>query len=67
MHLDATKASHKKMVPGGYVCFDDTLLTRDGWAGKGKDAVPFLLDNGFEVFDNDYNNCVILRKKKDEE
>jgi len=46
----------------GFICFDDTKLTRDGWDGKGKLAVPYLLKNGYEVVDNDYDNCVLLQR-----
>lgn len=50
MHYDATINSYKKVVPGGFICFDDVWLDEQGnWQGKGKTAIPFLIDNGFKV------------------
>jgi hypothetical protein len=64
MHLEASKAALIKVVINGFICFDDTALKRDGWYGKGKLAVPYLLDNGYEIVDNDYDNCVLLQRVK---
>ena len=68
MHLDAVQNSYQKIVVDGFICIDDTVYTRrflgkSEWEGKGKLAVPFLLNNGFKIFKTDRKNCVLLQKK----
>jgi len=61
MHLDAAKGLIGKMIDDGYICFDDTEFKDGKWEGKGKLAVPFLLDNGYEIICKDGGNCLILQ------
>lgn len=75
MHYDAAKAIAGKIPKGGFVCFDDVnpvdkegnlLFQRVGpkhmeWSGKGKTAIPYLLENGFEIIYN-IRACVLMRK-----
>ena len=77
MHYDSAKAIAANIPEGGFFCFDDVnpvdqkgnlLFIRVDrshmeWSGKGKTAIPFLLENGFEVIDN-IRACVLLRKVK---
>lgn len=71
---DASAASHgviaialrHLMSPSGLVVFDDTWRHPDGWKGKGRMAVPFLLTKRFEVQhatkgEEPHNGFVVLR------
>lgn len=50
MHLDASIAIVNKVIPGGFICFDDVWKDEKGvWQGKGKTAIPYLLEKGFVV------------------
>jgi hypothetical protein len=40
------------LVPGGLVVIDDTWPDGAGYAGKGSDAVPELVANGFTIVDS---------------
>ena len=52
MHLDAAQAILGKTGQGSVIAFDDTWRDgRGGWLGKGRDAIPLLLNNGFAVRD----------------
>lgn len=64
MHLEASKNLIEKIVLDGIICFDDTFMNSDGiWDGKGKLAVPFLLQNGFsKILKNE--GAVVLRRNK---
>lgn len=56
-HLTVAQLIASHVVPGGLVVLDDTWALPSvldptpgpGWNGKGGAAVPYLLDNGFEV------------------
>jgi hypothetical protein len=48
MHLTCCKNIIPKMDIGGLICFDD-IFDKNTFAGKGKTAIPFLLENGFEI------------------
>ncbi len=62
MHLLAAKAVFNKIVPGGYICFDDTWKENSEWLGKGKYGIPFLLNNGFYICQVIDPHCVLLQK-----
>jgi len=56
MHLECAKAllgtlsnGEPRMPVGGVVVFDDTKLVKGEYPGKGELAVPYLLENGFEL------------------
>jgi len=49
MHEACAQAINTKMRGGGIVVIDDTWTDDGVYAGKGKLAVPLLLDNGFEI------------------
>jgi hypothetical protein len=49
MHLACARALIPRVVPGGLVVIDDTWADGEGYAGKGRDAVPALLAGGFRV------------------
>jgi FkbM family methyltransferase len=50
VHRNCAESVVKRMPMGGIVVFDDTWLTETGeYGGKGKLAVPYLLERGFDV------------------
>lgn len=49
MHLACARAFAEKCPPGGIVVFDDAFFDGAEWSGKGKTAVPYMLENGFEL------------------
>jgi hypothetical protein len=75
MHLDCVREIHTNMPAGSFVCFDDVnpvgpsgnmLFEKVSsshmlWSGKGKTAIPFLVENGFHIIDN-IRASVLLRK-----
>lgn len=61
MHLDCARSLPRLVTPYGIVCFDDTWLRNGQWTAKGTLAMPFLLDNGFEVVDA-RNRAALLRR-----
>jgi hypothetical protein len=75
MHLDCAIAIKDKIVPGGYVVFDDVnpvdekgdLILKpvaedyNLWSGKGKTAIPYLLDNGFVLIDNQRSGALLQK------
>lgn len=62
MHLDCAQSVHAKLSEHGVVCVDDTWLVDGKWSAKGTLAVPYLLDNGFELVDA-RNRAALLRRK----
>jgi hypothetical protein len=64
MHLDCARNLLDKLAPDGLICFDDTWRDMDGkWTAKGTTAMPFLLENGFEVID-ERNRAALLRRSQ---
>lgn len=64
MHLDCAVSLISKLAPDGLICFDDTWLDTMGkWTAKGTTAMPFLLDNGFEVIDA-RNRAALLKRRQ---
>lgn len=63
MHLDCARSVSEKLSTFGLVCVDDTWLTDGKWCAKGTLAVPYLLDNDFEIVEA-RNRAVLLRRKR---
>ena len=62
MHLACAKELKEKLAPDGLICFDDTWVSSDGtWTAKGTLAMPYLLENGFEVISAE-NNAALLQR-----
>jgi tetratricopeptide (TPR) repeat protein len=61
MHLKCAMAIVQKLSPDGLVCFDDTWIEDGLWVAKGTTAMPYLLENGFEVVEA-RNRAAILRR-----
>jgi hypothetical protein len=49
MHRRCAVAFIEKCSRGGKVVFDDAFYDGKHWSGKGKTAIPLMLDNGFEI------------------
>jgi hypothetical protein len=50
-HLDLAKEVESLAAPGAVIVFDDTWVDKNGKPdGKGRDAVPWLMDNGWSAF-----------------
>lgn len=62
MHLDCAQSLADKLAPDGLICFDDTWLVDGRWTAKGTTAMPFLLENGFEVIEA-RNRAALLRRR----
>jgi predicted O-methyltransferase YrrM len=61
MHLDCAKSLVRKMNKNGIVTFDDIL--NKNLDGKGKLAIPYLIQNGFKIIKEDYQiKSVTLEK-----
>jgi hypothetical protein len=77
MHYECAVSICGKMSVGGFVCFDDVNPVDDSgnlifdrvspdyklWSGKGATAIPYLIENGFELIDNK-RACALLRRIK---
>lgn len=62
MHLRCARALVTRLAPDGLICIDDTWLDgRGAWTAKGTLAVPFLLENGFEI-ERAANRAVLMRR-----
>ena len=59
MHLDCCKNMLSKLSANCIVTFDDIL--NDKFDGKGKTAIPFLLDNGFKISSLIDRSCTLVR------
>ncbi|MBC7735873.1 MAG: hypothetical protein H7245_01315 [Candidatus Saccharibacteria bacterium] len=63
MHLDCAQSLIHLLAPDGIICIDDTWLDDAGkWTAKGTTAMPFLLENGFEVIEA-RNRAALLRRR----
>lgn len=65
VHLETTKYIYKNVVQGGVIAYDDTYFENGEWFGKGKTAIPFLLENGYELVNNKErarNHSILLKK-----
>jgi hypothetical protein len=63
MHYDCAIQFADKCPEKGIVVFDDVFHVDGKWEGKGATAVPYMLENGFELLMRTKKTC-ILRKKK---
>lgn len=62
MHLDCAVSLIEKLAPDGVICFDDTWQDETGaWTAKGTTAMPYLLENGFELISTQ-NNAALLKR-----
>lgn len=59
-HYEAAQIAKDKIVPGGFMCIDDTWWNKQ-WKGKGKFVVPFLISEGWRVISN-LPRAILLQK-----
>lgn len=59
MHLTCCQIINSKSNPNTVICFDDVI--NKNFDGKGKTAIPFLLNNGWNIKRN-YGTSIILTK-----
>lgn len=64
MHLKACQKGHNKIIPSGYVCFDDVWRKNRVWAqrSKGYLAIPWLMSMDYEEVDY-VDGSILLQKK----
>lgn len=63
MHLRCAQAIVEKLSSDGVICIDDTWQERGRWIAKGALAVPYLIENGFEVV-MAKRRAVLLRRRR---
>lgn len=61
-HLQMAQNAIDKMAKNGIIFFDDVYSDEPDWDGKGKTAIPFLLDNGFEIIEREYPQLLLQKK-----
>jgi tetratricopeptide (TPR) repeat protein len=61
MHLDCAQSLLRLLTRYGVVCIDDTWLENGHWTAKGTLAMPYLLENGFELIEA-RNRAALLRR-----
>ena len=49
MHMKCAREFEQKCPAGGIVVFDDAFYADGNWSGKGKTAVPYMLEHSFEI------------------
>tara|TARA_R110000737_G_scaffold283279_1_gene289886 strand:- start:10 stop:567 length:558 start_codon:yes stop_codon:yes gene_type:complete len=62
MHLECCESLINKMPTGGIILFDDVLNPQ--YDGKGKTAIPFLLENNFNVvrYHPGVRGCLLVKQ-----
>jgi hypothetical protein len=64
MHLECAQHLLNKLSPYGAICIDDSWFINDTWAGKGTTAVPFLLQNNFNIVLSGNRSVLLVRQHK---
>ena len=62
MHLECAQTLVEKLSTRGVVCIDDTWLEDGRWTAKGTLAVPYLLENGFELLEARHRAVLMGRR-----
>ncbi|MBD1152120.1 hypothetical protein IDH08_01910 [Pelagibacterales bacterium SAG-MED22] len=61
IHLEITKYLSEKVNKSALIVFDDTFLNNNIFLGKGKKAIPFLINLGFKVTSSNSNSVALER------
>jgi hypothetical protein len=61
IHLEIVKNLEDKINNHAIIVFDDTFIKKNLFIGKGKKAIPYLLDIGFKVTANNSNSVALER------
>jgi hypothetical protein len=64
MHLTCAEILVEKLSPEGVICLDDTWLDNGEWKAKGTLAMPYLLENGFQLLEARNRAALLSRVKK---
>ena len=62
MHLEAARHCSKLIPVGGLIGLDDTWLENGKWVGKGALALPWLVDQGWELLSTANRGTVLINK-----
>lgn len=62
IHLEAARLCSQLIPPGGLLGLDDTWIENDLWAGKGALALPWLLDQGWQLLSCANRGTVLLKQ-----
>lgn len=65
MHLECAETIVKKLSVNGAVCLDDTWFENGKWRGKGTTALPYLLNNGFNIVLSANKAVLLVRNSTD--
>lgn len=60
-HLDMAKNAIDKMAENGIIFFDDVYSGPPEWEGKGKTAIPFLLEKGYKIIDQNTEQLILQK------
>ena len=61
MHLEAARHCCKHIPQGGLIGLDDTWLENGQWVGKGALALPWLVDQGWELLSSVNRGTVLVK------
>ncbi len=61
MHLAAAQHCARLVPPGGLIGLDDTWLENGQWAGKGTLALPWLVDQGWQLLSSAHRGTVLIK------
>jgi hypothetical protein len=64
MHFQVAKYCTKLIPDGGILGVDDTWIENGKWEGKGALAVPWLLEQGWQLLSRSNRSTVLLASKK---
>lgn len=65
MHIQAAQHASGIMPTGGILGLDDTWLENHQWEGKGKLALPWLLEHGWQLLSQANRGTVLVKMVKD--
>ena len=61
IHLEITRNLNNKINDNAIIVFDDTFINKNLFLGKGKKAIPFLINKGFKVVSSNSNSVALER------
>ena len=61
MHLEAARHCSRLIPPGGLIGLDDTWLDNGQWEGKGALALPWLVDQGWQLLSSANRGTVLIK------
>ena len=61
MHLDCAVELVKKLPLEGTIVIDDVWFDKEEWFGKGRTAIPYLMENGFSLIGQTWSTAAFRR------